>query len=399
MGKYIKKVRLYFKGGLEMHIMFIPSWYHNSRNPVHGSFFKEQALAIQESGVKVTVAYNEVWPLTLFFKIKEKIGLNFKVEDGLRTYRYKNYNFLPKNSKMFSVFNKMLEKLYKEKVEKEGKIDLIHCQSSFWAGISAAYIAKKYNIPLVITEHSSLKTAVYIKDSYKPFIRDSYLSADVLIAVGNGLRQEMNEFSGRKDIKVIHNLIPVENFYISRKRNNEFTFFSLAFLEGEKGIDILIKAFSKYFKNTNTKLVIGGEGSQKEALINLTKELNIEKQIKFLGGLSREEVSEQMSLCDVFVLPSKYETFGVVYIEALASGKPVIGAFNGGAEDIINKENGLIVKVNDVDDLGLAMKSIIKNIDSYKPEEIREECIKRFSKKKIINEILEVYNILLTERK
>ena len=106
-----------------------------------------------------------------------------------------------------------------------------------------------------------------------------------------------------------------------------------------------------------------------------------------------------MSLCDVFVLPSKYETFGVVYIEALASGKPVIGAFNGGAEDIINKENGLIVKVNDVDDLGLAMKSIIKNIDSYKPEEIREECIKRFSKKKIINEILEVYNILLTERK
>jgi len=381
-----------------MHVMFIPSWYHNKRNPVHGSFFKEQALAIQESGVKVTVAYNEIWPLTLLFKVKEKIGLSFKIEENLRTYRYKNFNYLPKNPKMFNIFNKRLDKLYNEIVKKEGKIDLIHCQSSFWAGISAAYISKKYNIPLVITEHSSLEKAVYIKESYKPFIKKSYLDADVLIAVGNGLKKEMSEFSGRNDIRVIHNLIPVENFYISENKNNTFTFFSLAFLEGEKGMDVLIKSFSKYFKNSNTKLLIGGEGSQKEFLINLSKELKIDSQIEFLGALSRKEVSDYMSLCDAFVLASKYETFGVVYIEALASGKPVIGAFNGGAEDIINSNNGLIVKINDIDDLGNAMIYIMNNINLYKPEEIRDECIKRFSKSKITNEILEVYNSLLEGR-
>jgi L-malate glycosyltransferase len=378
--------------------MFIPSWYHNKRNPVHGSFFKEQALAIQENGVKVTVAYNEIWPLTLLFKVKEKIGLSFNIEEGLRTYRYKNFNYLPKNPKMFEIFNKRFDRLYNEIVKKEGKIDLIHCQSSFWAGISAAYISKKYNIPLIITEHSSLEKAVYIKESYKPFIKKSYLDAGVLIAVGNGLKKEMSEFSGRNDIKVIHNLIPVENFYISENRNNVFTFFSLAFLEGEKGMDVLIKSFSKYFKNSNAKLLIGGEGSQKEFLINLAKELNIDSQIEFLGALSREEVSKYMSLCDSFVLASKYETFGVVYIEALASGKPVIGTFNGGAEDIINSNNGLIVKINDIEDLGNAMTYIMNNIDLYKPEEIRKECIKRFSKTKITNEILEVYNSLLERR-
>ena len=174
-----------------MHVMFIPSWYHNKRNPVHGSFFKEQAEAIQESGVKVTVAYNEIWPLTQLFKINEKIGISYRVEGKLKTYRYKNFNYLPKNPKMFSMFNKRLDRLYSEIVKKEGKIDLIHCQSSFWAGISAAYIAKKYNIPLVITEHSSLNTAIYIKESYKPFIKKSYLDADVLIAVGNGLKKEI----------------------------------------------------------------------------------------------------------------------------------------------------------------------------------------------------------------
>ena len=72
-----------------MHIMFIPSWYSNKRNPVHGSFFKEQAEAIQESGIKVTVAYNEIWPLTQLFKINEKIGISYGIEGKLKTYRYK----------------------------------------------------------------------------------------------------------------------------------------------------------------------------------------------------------------------------------------------------------------------------------------------------------------------
>lgn len=381
-----------------MHVMFIPSWYHNKRNPVHGSFFKEQAEAIQESGVKVTVAYNEIWPLTQLFKINEKIGISFSIEDKLRTYRYKNFNYLPKNPKMFSIFNRRMDRLYREIVKKEGKIDLIHCQSSFWAGISAAYISKKYNIPLIITEHSSLKTAIYIKDSYKPFIKKSYLDADALIAVGNGLKKEISEFSGRSDIKVIHNLIPVERFNIRKDNNDIFTFFSLAFLEGEKGMDVLIKAFAKYFKNTNTKLIIGGDGSQKEYLINLAKELQIDRQMEFLGALSREEVSNYMSRCNTFVLASKYETFGVVYIEALASGKPVIGTYNGGAEDIINEDNGLLVKVNDIDDLGNAMKYITKNINSYDAEKIRSECIDKYSKKKIINEILKVYSDLMKER-
>ena len=283
-------------------------------------------------------------------------------------------------------------------MKKEGKVNLIHCQSSFWAGISAAYISKKYNIPLIITEHSSLKTAIYIKDSYKPFIKKSYLDADVLIAVGNGLKKEMTEFSGRRDIKVIHNLIPVERFKIGTTNNDEFIFFSLAFLEGEKGMDVLIKAFAENFKNTNTKLLIGGDGSQKDFLINLSKELQIDKQIEFLGALSREEVSYYMSKCNSFVLASRYETFGVVYIEALASGKPVIGTYNGGAQDIINKDNGLLVEVDDILELGNAMIYIKENIGLYDPEKIRSKCIEKYSKKKIINEILNVYSELMEKR-
>ena len=379
-----------------MHIMFIPSWYSNVRNKVHGSFFKEQASELQKAGVKVTVAYNEVWPLTMIGKIHEEKGLNYNIEDGLKTYRYKNYNYIPKNALMFKVFNKRMEKLYKEIVKKEGPIDIIHAQSSLWGGISAAYISEKYNIPLVITEHSSVERGPYVKNSYVPFIRDSYKKAKKVITVGNGLKNEIQALSGRNDIEVIGNLVDLSKFTIKKRIQNEkFIFFSLAFLEGEKGFDTLIKAFAKKFKDKEAMLYIGGDGSQRAWLEALAQENGVKKQIIFLGALSRDDVAKWMNKCDCFVLPSRYETFGVVYIEALASGRPVIGALNGGAEDIINNLNGYLVPIDDIDKLAEKMLELYKKIDSYNEEEIRSDCLKKFSPEVIVNKIISVYKEVL----
>ena len=379
-----------------MHIMFIPSWYSNVRNKVHGSFFKEQALELQKAGVKVTVAYNEVWPLTMLGKIHEEKGLKYNVEDGLKTYRYKNYNYIPKNPLMFKVFNKRMEKLYKEIVKKEGAIDIIHAQSSLWGGISAAYIAEKYNIPLVITEHSSVERGPYVKKSYIPFICDYYKKAQKVITVGNGLKNEIESLSGRQDIEVIGNLVDLSKFTIKKRiKNEKFIFFSLAFLEGEKGFDTLIKSFAKKFKDKEAVLYIGGDGSQRSWLEALTVENGVKDQIIFLGALSRDDVSKWMNKCDCFVLPSRYETFGVVYIEALASGRPVIGALNGGAEDIINNLNGYLIPIDDIDILAEKMIEVYDNIESYDEEEIRIDCLKRFSPKVIVNKIISVYKEVL----
>ena len=379
-----------------MHIMFIPSWYSNVRNKVHGSFFKEQALELQKAGVKVTVAYNEVWPLTMLGKIHEEKGLKYNVEDGLKTYRYKNYNYIPKNPLMFKVFNKRMEKLYKEIVKKEGAIDIIHAQSSLWGGISAAYIAEKYNIPLVITEHSSVERGPYVKKSYIPFICDSYKKAQKVITVGNGLKNEIESLSGRQDLEVIGNLVDLSKFTIKKRiKNEKFIFFSLAFLEGEKGFDTLIKSFAKKFKDKEAVLYIGGDGSQRSGLEALTVENGVKDQIIFLGALSRDDVSKWMNKCDCFVLPSRYETFGVVYIEALASGRPVIGALNGGAEDIINNLNGYLIPIDDIDILAEKMIEVYDNIESYDEEEIRIDCLKRFSPKVIVNKIISVYKEVL----
>lgn len=376
-----------------MHIMFVPSWYENPRNKVHGSFFREQAMALQESGVKITVAYNEIWPLTMIRNNTEKSGMFYNIENGLETFRYKNYNFIPKSHLMFNQFNKRMEKLFLEVQQKRGKVHVIHAQSSFWAGISAAYVAEKYNIPLIITEHSSIKHAIYIKESYKEHIKRSYLAADALIAVGNGLKSELESFCGRKDISVIHNILNVSNFKVKpNKIKEDFTVFSLAFLEGEKGMDTLIRSFAKAFKDTDAILRIGGDGSQRPWLESIAKAEGVADKVEFLGSLSREQVAEEMANCNLFALLSRNETFGVVYIEALASGRPIIGTLNGGAEEIITDVNGLIFKIDDIDEIAKGLVYIKENISKYDEEEIKKDFEFRFSRNKIIEEIRGVYN-------
>lgn len=379
-----------------MHIMFIPSWYSNFRNKVQGSFFKEQAKGLSEAGIKVSVAFNEIYPLTLIGKMKEKKGISFKLEDGLNTYRYKGYNYFPKNPLMFKLFNKRMDLLYREIVEKEGKIDLIHAHSSLWGGIAATYISKKYNIPLVITEHSSFSRGRHVKEGYKKFILDSYRKADTLITVGSGLKKELEDFTGREDIKVIPNLVDLELFKpVEIQRNDKFTFFTVAFLEGQKGMKDLIKSFSSAFNGGDEQLIIGGNGSEKPYLEELVKNLGLEKQVKFLGALSRKEVAMEMNKCDCFILASPYETFGVVYIEAMACGKPVIGIHNGGADDIINEMNGIIVEKNNEIDLCEAMINMKNNIGKYSSFDIIKQCKNKYSKEIIVTKIIEEYNKVL----
>ena len=78
-------------------------------------------------------------------------------------------------------------------------------------------IAEKYNIPLVITEHSSVERGPYVKKSYIPFICDSYKKAQKVITVGNGLKNEIESLSGRQDIEVIGNLVDLSKFTIKKR--------------------------------------------------------------------------------------------------------------------------------------------------------------------------------------
>ena len=98
-----------------------------------------------------------------------------------------------------------------------------------------------------------------------------------------------------------------------------------------------------------------------------------------------------MNKCDAVILASSYETFGVVYIEALACGKPVIGVKNGGAEDIIIDDVGILVDTNSKDNLSKAIVEMILNINKYKYTTIRSYFLNNFEKSIIIDKLKDVY--------
>src|SRR5690606_9435676 len=100
--------------------------------------------------------------------------------------------------------------------------------------------------------------------------------------------------------------------------------------------------------------------------------------VTFLGKLSRGEVRMALSNCNAFVLPSRFETFGVVLVEALAMGVPVIATRCGGPEDIVTENTGVLVPVDDRQALAEALESVLLSPDKWDRDTIREDCRARF---------------------
>src|SRR5690606_2632598 len=122
--------------------------------------------------------------------------------------------------------------------------------------------------------------------------------------------------NSNKTIEIVPNVLsPHFNYDNDKEKDDRFTIISVGGLIKRKRHDLLIKAFAKTFgSDTKVKLDIIGDGEEKENLLNLIKSLKMENNIYLLGRLSREETALKMKRSHVFALPSKNETFGVVYI-------------------------------------------------------------------------------------
>lgn len=378
-----------------MNIIIVPSWYESKKRPTLGSFFKEQAIALAKRGHNVILIYPGL------IGTKELLDLNLTInkyeEQGITVYRINTPGFginkFPKIEER--LFTEKLRYIVKKVIREYGKPDIVHAHSCLWAGYSAVKVFNSFKIPVVITEHSTEfpKNELY---GYRELcVKECIEKSQGMITVSNGLKQCMNRYNdNNKNITVIPNMFSSELFInnFDSKKDSKFKFIAVCYLSHKKGLDILIKSFAKSFKgNKNIELLIGGEGLEYDNLVTLSKEINIDSQVNFLGDLSRQDVAEYIEKSDVFVLPSRFETFGVVFIEALALGKPIIASRCGGPEDIVTQENGLLVEVEDVDGLCKAMQKIYNNYEKYNHKEIIKDCNNRFSENAVMIKLEDYY--------
>src|SRR4030042_748564 len=167
----------------------------------------------------------------------------------------------------------------------------------------------------------------------------------------------------RNKIKVIPNMVNGDYFHFPEKprENDPFVFLSAGRLAAVKGLDIIISAFGELLKKTDRKvfLRIAGRGELREQLEKQVQQSGLSESVTFLGRVSRDQMVQEMHGANCFVLASTYEAFGVVLIEAMSTGLPVIATRSGGPESILDESCGLLVEPGNVVELTQVMQRMI----------------------------------------
>lgn len=386
-----------------MHILIIPSWYPSNSNSIRGSFFKEQTEALQRAGNKVGVIYPEarILRFTEDYTI-QNLGINTSIINNIPTYRSVFFGKIPGKSywRERYLWSSDAFKLFRKYLKIEGLPDIVHVHSVLNGGLAALKIKKKYGIPFVVTEHSS----GFNQGLFSP--RDKILISKILkesacnFSVSPVLSETINKYlDSNFDFKFLPNMVNNNFFNISTKiskKSQNFTFLSVGALTENKNHADLIHAFSNMFTNTpEIKLRIAGGGNLENQLKQLIKEYHMSDQITLLGKISRGDILIEFKNADCFVHTSNYETFGVVIIEAFASGLPVISSECGGPETIINNTNGILYPVGNIEKLNNQLLYMYNNIKKYNPISIQKNCKNSFSEQQIIRTLMDKYQTVL----
>ncbi len=268
-------------------------------------------------------------------------------------------------------------------VAEHGLPELIHAHVVLPAGWVAVELGARFGIPVVLTEHSE-PFAMHLKtEKQRGLARDILQRVDRLIAVSPALSDTMADFVPAVRASVIGNLIDTEFFTLAPCGDSvarTFRFFMLGIMEERKGTRFLLQATRALLERgyTNFEVYLGGDGPMRPAFETQARELAVGDRCRFLGMLGRPQVREQMQACNVFVLPSLGETFGIVLGEAMACGKPVLSTRCGGPEFLVTAETGVLTSPGDVPALTDAMASFLDGRHAFKADRIRESIVGRF---------------------
>jgi glycosyltransferase involved in cell wall biosynthesis len=236
---------------------------------------------------------------------------------------------------------------------------------------------------------------------YNKYILYSFKRSSEIFAVSNILATSIKNTFGEFEIRILPNFVDLSvfsNYKLASDLNNQgsFIFLSIGNLNFYKGFDILLQSFAKAFiSDKNVKLYIAGIGEIDKELKDITLKMGISDQVIFLGHLSQPEVREYLYLSDAFVLASRFETFGIVYIEAMACGKPVIATTCGGPEEFVDSECGYLVPKDNIHELATALVEMKKNKHNFNSEIIIQKISDKFDSKKLAAQLIEVYQTIL----
>jgi L-malate glycosyltransferase len=284
------------------------------------------------------------------------------------------------------------------------QLDLLHVHYAI-PHASAAYMAKKIVatqgiiIPVITTLHGTDITLVGRDKTLAPVVAFSINESDAITAVSENLRDETYSiFDIKKEIEVIPNFVDLVRFQrkaidpfrkVIAPNNERIIVHASNFRKIKRVLDV-VKIFAEINRQIPSKLLFVGDGPDRFDAENLSRELGIIEDIRFIG--KQEQIEEILAVSDLFILPSEYESFGLAALEAMAAGVPLISSDAGGLPEInINGKTGFMSPVGDVASMSHHAISILENDNVLKTFKANaSEQAKKFD----INHIVPIYEKL-----
>lgn len=386
-------------GRAPFHVLILPSeLYCPPRLPLHGIFQRHQAEVLASRGIRTGVASFGYIPwrfLLSAFPYSER-----ETAKGVTALRRFARPPIPARAAYAAFRERFLFrflKLVENYIEQFGRPDVVHAHNTLYAGLVAARIRRKWGIPFLVTEHSTAFEAESAVRWNTAQVRDCLGTASVVSAVGAsiGRKVEARAPTGTACVPFRNVLDPAVEDEARRtasrsgRNGGSLTFLTIGGLVPRKDHSLLLRAFSRAFgKDPAVKLRIGGDGPLRRALEREALGLGLSRQVQFLGALGTDQVVRELKHCDVFALSSASETFGVVLIEAMAFGKPVISTRCGGPEEFVDERNGLLV-LHEESAFAEGLAKI--RTATFDPEAIRERCLESWGADAFYRRATELY--------
>lgn len=377
-----------------MHVLIISHGYPTVKDPQWGCFEKDQAEALVNMGHRVTVGVVDM----RFRPFSQAFGMRHVDDGSISAYTYflLSGKLLPGWMKRFAR-ERMMLRLCRRIFRAEGMPDVIYAH--YMPCIAMLRLVKeKYGIPVVGIEHWSELNKSALPHWLMQTGRTAYALADRLLAVSPSLQAQMKRHFGVES-EVVSDMVSDVFLQpaIPEKTAKPFVWLAVGSLIQRKGYDVLLEAFAEL--GGTEQLIIIGSGPENLHLHALASQFGIADRVRFTGMLDKQAIVSLMQESHAFVLPSRGETFGVAYIEAMAMGLPVIATHCGGPEHFVKPENGLLVDIDNVEQLTKAMRQMETAIDKYEPERIRAYVQERFSAKAIAGQLERIFEEVINQHK
>ena len=397
-----------------MNLFIIPSWHPHRCFPWEGSFLVEQARAIAETrpGWKVGVS---LWgqgegfvstahllqsPRCLFDALALRPGERDLapnlVEFMTPALWWPERAFGGNRTALLDANRRNLERA----IGRFGPVDVLHAHVSYPAGWLAMKLGAESGIPCVLTEHMGpFPLPVYARRDgrLKRVLREPLERAAARIAVSPTLAATIAGF-GLPEPEFIPNLVDERAYRAGAPPDpDHFTFFTLCTMDPVKRVSDLLKAAARFLGDLperdrpRVRFRIAGDGPLLASHQREARELRLEAAVAWLGQLPRERAREEFERCDCFVLTSRHESFGIVFVEAGAAGKPVIATRCGGPETIVTPENGVLLGVGDIEGIAGALRFMFENGRNYDAGRIRRQTVERYGREAVVSRLEAVY--------